>query len=455
MLFQTTLNKGSFPELWKLSQITPVYKEGSKADVNCCRSISLLYCVSKLLERIIFKRIYSNCRDSLFENQFGFRQRRSATTQLLLFLNSLYAKLDDVKTKELSVLYLDFAKAFDKVYHNKLIEKLHFFEIGGNLLKLIEWYLNKRKQCVKINNALSEKLEITSGVPQGSILGPLLFLFFINDLPSETPLTENFGFADDFKLISVNQEELKKSVEGIENWGDRNHLTLNASKCKLLSLKSEQKASLKNQELGEVDSQRDLGLIVSKKLNWKSNCNHRLSKATKAFYQIKRSMTDSASIKNKLNAYTGYVLPILSYCSQAWLPNRQQMEKIEKLQKRATSWILSGRNCTYKEKLIALKLLPLSVYVEMHDLLLLLSLLDNKFDIKVNFEYQDFEKTRQNARGELKIAKNCLRKTDENFLHRCKRNQFVKLKLLPILKTNVFELYVHRQVKTVLQIVKR
>ena len=96
------------------------------------------------------------------------------------------------------------------------------------------------------------------------------------------------------------------------------------------------------------------------------------------------------------------------------------MEKIEKLQKRATSWILSGRNCTYKEKLIALKLLPLSLYVEMHDLLLLLSLLDNKFDIKVNFEYQDFEKTRQSARGELKIAKHRLRKTDENFLHRAK-----------------------------------
>ena len=97
------------------------------------------------------------------------------------------------------------------------------------------------------------------------------------------------------------------------------------------------------------------------------------------------------------------------------------MEKIEKLQKRATSWILSGRNCTYKEKLIALKLLPLILYVELHDLLLLLSLLDNKFDIKVSFEYQDFEKTRQSARGELKKAKkNRLRKTDENFLHRAK-----------------------------------
>ena len=210
-------------------------------------------------------------------------------------------------------------------------------------------------------------------------------------------------------------------MEGIENWCDRNHITLNASKCKLLSLKSEQKASLKIQELGEFDNQRHLGLIVSKNLNWNINCNHRLSKATKAFYQIKRSMIDSAWLKNKLTAYTGYVLPILSYCSQAWLPNRQQMEKIEKLQKRATSWILSGRSCTYEEKLIALKLLPLCRYVEMHDLLLLLSLLDNILDIKVNIEYQDFEKTRQNARGQLKIAKNSLRKTDENFLHRAKK----------------------------------
>ena len=131
-------------------------------------------------------------------------------------------------------------------------------------------------------------------------------------------------------------------------------------------------------------------------------------------------MTDIASLKNKLNAYTGYVVPILSYCSQAWLPNRQQMKKIEKLQKRATSWILSRRNCTYKETLIALKLLPLSMYVELHDLLLLLSLLDNKFDIKVNFEYEDFNSPKQSARGELKMAKNCLRKTDENFLQKAK-----------------------------------
>ena len=241
LLFQTILNKGIFPQLRKVSQITPVYKEGSKADVNCYRPISLLCCVSKLMERIIFNRIYSHCKNNLFENQFGFRQRRSATTQLLLFLNSLYAKLDDVKTKELSVLYLDFAKAFDKFSHNKLIEKLHFFKIGRNLLKLIESYFNRRKQCVKIDNALSERIEITAGVPKGSILGPLLFLIFINAIPPETPLIENFGFADDFKLISVYQKELKKNVTGIENWCDRNHMTLNASNCKLLLSKANKK----------------------------------------------------------------------------------------------------------------------------------------------------------------------------------------------------------------------
>ena len=235
------------------------------------------------MKRIIFKQINSHCKTNLFENQFGFKQRRSAVTQLLLFLNSLYAKLDAVKTKELSVFYLDFVKAFDKFSRKKLIEIFHLFEIVGKLLKLIESYLNRRKQSVKINNALSEKFEITSGVPQGSILGPLLFLIILNDLPSDTPLTENFGFADVFKLIKLNQEELKKGVEGIENWCDRNHMTLNASQCKLLFLKSEQKASLKNKEVGDVHSQRDLGLIVSKNLNWNSNCNHRLSKATKAF----------------------------------------------------------------------------------------------------------------------------------------------------------------------------
>ena len=135
-----------------------------------------------------------------------------------------------MKTKELSVLYSDFAEAFDKVSHNKIIEKLHLIKTGGNLLKLIDSYLNRRRQCAKINYALSEQIETISGVRQNSILGLLLFLIFINGPPSETPLTEIFGFADDFTLVRVNQEELKRSVEVIESWCDRNHMTLYASK---------------------------------------------------------------------------------------------------------------------------------------------------------------------------------------------------------------------------------
>ena len=144
----------------------------------------------------------------LQESQHGFRKRRSATIQLLLFLDRIYELNDQQDLQELAVLYLDFAKAFDTVPHDILLTKIKIFGIGGKLLSLIYSYLNNRKQCVKIEDCSSTLKEVTSGVPQGSILGPLLFLLFINDLPETMNDTDSFGYADDFKAILLNQTSL-------------------------------------------------------------------------------------------------------------------------------------------------------------------------------------------------------------------------------------------------------
>ena len=163
----------------------------------------------------------------------------------------------------LTILYLDFAKLPDKVSHHILIEKLKNFEVGGKLLTPLHSYLEDRQQYVKINDDCSDYLDVTSGVPQGSILGPLLFLIFINDLPNIKPEIENYGFADEFKMIAQSQTELEAGTTHIEMWCRENQMELNASKCKLLILKGQLSASLNKTDLKEVPVQRDLWLLKS------------------------------------------------------------------------------------------------------------------------------------------------------------------------------------------------
>ena len=188
----------------------------------------------------------------------------------------------------MAVIYLDFAKAFDKVAHHLLIEKLKIFGVGGKLLNIIISYLNKRKQYVKIENASSNLIQVSSGVPQGSILGTLLFLIFINDLPNASPHLERYGFADDFKLIALNEIDLRNGARGLENWCYENLMTTNTSKCKLLNLRGNLSTKkLNDTELHPTNVQKNLGLLITPNRTWNENCKLRAQKATRAFFQLK------------------------------------------------------------------------------------------------------------------------------------------------------------------------
>ena len=258
--------------------------------------------------KVIFDEIYY-CRHRLNENHFGFRKNRSATTQLLLFLDKVYRKFETISSDDISILYLDFAKAFDKVPHHLLIKKLESFDGGGNILLLLHSYLEDRKQFVKIGNCYSSLENVTSGVPQGSILGPLLFLIFINDLPDTNPDIEGFGFADDYKFIVHNQAKLDRSAKNIEDWCRENGMELNANKCKLLNVRGNLTTSMCGQEVKPTESQKDLGLIITSNLSWQGNCDHRVKKATSAFFPNKTKY-----VSNQLNVNQNELLYWL-YCS--------------------------------------------------------------------------------------------------------------------------------------------
>ena len=181
--------------------------------------------------------------------------------------------------------------------------------IGGKLLQLLASYLSQRKQFVKVGEESSGLKEVTSGVPQGSIVGPLLFLVFINDLPNS--MQNCYGFADDFKFVVKRQQELNENTATIDYWCATNGIQLNVNKCGILVLSGQMNGKLSNENIALLETQKDLGLVITKSLTWHNNCQQRTNKALKALFSLERNLSSNCSLNVKINAFTGYVMPIL------------------------------------------------------------------------------------------------------------------------------------------------
>ena len=204
-LFNESLTEGNFPDCLKTAKITPVYKKDSLIDIKNYRPISLLSNISKIFEKIIHDRLYNFLENHkiLFENQFGFRKKHNTTHACMALTESIRNALD--KGEFAAGIFVDLQKAFDTVEHKILIQKLNFYGIRGTANKLFESYLSNRTQFVQIRNSVSEVAEIKHGVPQGSVLGPLLFILYINDLHLAIKHSKTFHFADDTCLIYSNK----------------------------------------------------------------------------------------------------------------------------------------------------------------------------------------------------------------------------------------------------------
>ena len=211
--------------MWKVANVTPIYKKGDKQLAKNYRPISLLPICGKIFEKIVFGQLYSYLSGNglLTKNQSGFCPGDSTTNQLLYLVNEIHEAFDNPKCLEVRAVFLDISKAFDKVWQEGLIFKLKQNGISGKLLKFFEDYLYNRKQRVIINGSNSELADINSGVPQGSVLGPLLFLVYINDLEKNIKSKVKF-FADDTMLYSVVNDpevsaaELNHDLDMVKQW---------------------------------------------------------------------------------------------------------------------------------------------------------------------------------------------------------------------------------------------
>ena len=377
-IFNMSLSTGVVPDSWKEANVVPIHKKGNTECVTNYRPISLLCILSKILERCIFDRVYPELIEHFHNLQHGFIKGRSTTTQMLHYVHVLNEILDH--RGQIDVLYLDFSKAFDSVSHSLLIHKLQMFGFNGLLLKWFDSYLSCRKQRVIIDGEQSDWLPVLSGVPQGSILGPMLFLLYINDLPAcVSKGSQVFLYADDSKcarqIKNISDcDQLQNDIDSLSKWSKKWEMDFNVSKCKLISITRKRKPivydyTLFGQKMEHVSEILDLGVNITNSVCFNFHIDKIIAKANKTLGMIRR-VTDHAfgsSIRRDL--YISLVRSQLEYCSQVWSPyTKRNVCRIESVQRRGTKFILNDYTSSYENRLIECKLLPLSYRRECLDL---------------------------------------------------------------------------------------
>ena len=245
LIFQASLNQGSLPDIWKSALVVPVYKKGNKKDPGNYRPISLTCICSKIMEHIIYSCLFEHLNhfQALRDEQHGFHQHRSCETQLISSVHDFTRCLN--QRGQCDVLLLDFCKAFDKVPHTCLLNKLQFYGIQGSLLGWIKNFLTDRSQQVILDNKQSDPCNVLSGVPQGTVLAPLLFLIYINDLPLHVS-NKVCLYADDVILYSYIYSmddccKLQKALDSLMLWSHKWQMSFNPRKCEFLRITNKKK----------------------------------------------------------------------------------------------------------------------------------------------------------------------------------------------------------------------
>ena len=351
-----SIKMSEFPEKWKEAKVTPLHKGGTKDVLNNYRPISILPTMSKLLEKHIHDSLMTFLVkfNLLHKSQSGFRPNHSCETALIGMVSKWLESIN--KGSLIGTVMIDFKKAFDLVDHSVLLKKLKHYKLSHQALSWFASYLSKRKQKVSLNNIISDDEMITDGVPQGSILGPLLFLMFINDLPLYTDSANTDFYADDttlyvvFASLEIIERNLQVALDCLAKWCKCNGMLINTAKTKVMLITTHQKRTslingqlslhLNNDELNMITIDKVIGIIIDNNLTWSQHVDKVCKKITTNLWLLSR-IKEYLTIPQRVQFYKTYIQPHIDYCNTVWGGTSQvNLNRIFRLQKRACKIIL-------------------------------------------------------------------------------------------------------------------
>lgn len=412
LIFNRSIEEGIFPDRFKSTMIIPIYKSGDKSLVFNYRAIAIINVISKVFEKIIYQKVVELTSHLISAKQHGFVRNRSTLTNLLNFTEFVYNALDS--SLSVDVIYTDFTKAFDKVNHRILLSKLFKLGFSGSVVSWFGSYLSNRSNYVEINGSKSNCFSPSSGVPQGSILGPLLFLFFINDVSLNID-SEIILFADDLKLFRAigspsDCVSLQNDLDRIAKWCDVNGMELNIGKCCVLKIKSRAVSvyyvyKIGNHNLGTVSHLKDLGITIDDKFSFNVHIYNIINNSYKILGFIMRSGSNFKSMLSFTRIYNGLVRANLEYLTTIWNPQYKiHQNNVERVQKKFTRSLYYKFKIPYEDyssRLLRLNLVSLATRRIICDESVLFKIINHLIDTtlvdKIQFRRNDVYSLRSSS----------------------------------------------------------
>jgi hypothetical protein len=333
-IFNMSLASSVFPTTWKTAQVTPIFKKGNRQVIANYRPISLLPLLSKVMEHAINKQLCEHLETSglLHPSQHGFRRKRSTNTALLILSNRLFIAKNNGQITAMASL--DYSRAFDTINHDLLLSKLAKCNISSSTVSWFKSYLSDRKQYVLYNGVASDTVLVTHGVPQGSILAPILFLIYINDMLSLFDEMQTIAYADDVTIIATDDTQagalsrLQTLLDTAYVWSVTNQLYLNPAKCVFIlfpvkHIKGTGSRSpipllhIGDSDIHHADSVKILGVTLSASLSWQKHVESVCGKLSRKL-GILRRLGCSLDTRTRAHIYKAYIKPDLDYCLPIW-----------------------------------------------------------------------------------------------------------------------------------------
>ena len=396
------------PSDFKRANITPIFKKGSLSSPGNYRPVSITSVPCKILESIIRDEMLEHLERNklLSDDQHGFTKNKSCLTNLLETLEDITSCLDN--GEGVDIVFLDYRKAFDSVPHKRLVHKIARYGFGEVFTRWINNFLSERTQTVSIRGEFSEPKDVLSGVPQGSVLGPLLFILYVNEIPEILQGTAKL-FADDTKVYdkACKKDSLQKDLDTLYLWSSKWLLKFNETKCKVMHVGRNNPRNdykIGSVLLEKVSEERDLGVHLSDNLKPSLQCVEAAKKASSALGIIKRTFS-TFEISSFALLYKTYVRCHMEYCVQAWNPYyRKDIDILEKIQRRATRMVPELRHLSYSDRLHRLKLTSLEDRRQRGDLIEAYKIISGKENVRCDkfFKMADSNVSNNITRGNSK-----------------------------------------------------